>query len=166
MQFPKENPKIVSEKSLKKLNFSFEVFLIFKISKLKMSSFSCIICFCLKFRYTCINLNYFFSGIDIPAFLESVGATQKIIDMMRNSQTGYVAVAYTMYKIATPVRYSVTLGKLSNLKLFSKFQFFTSFFLNLYSFIVAGEYISLSSRHQYTLMNVKLRVASSFINVC
>nr|XP_018904298.1 PREDICTED: uncharacterized protein C18orf19 homolog A [Bemisia tabaci] len=50
------------------------------------------------------------SGIDIPAFLESVGATQKIIDMMRNSQTGYVAVAYTMYKIATPVRYSVTLG--------------------------------------------------------
>jgi len=48
--------------------------------------------------------------VDIPALLESVNVNEKIVNSMRNSSMGYVAISYGLYKIATPLRYTVTLG--------------------------------------------------------
>lgn len=50
------------------------------------------------------------SGVDIPSLLESVNVNEKIVNSMRNSSMGYVAISYGLYKIATPLRYTVTLG--------------------------------------------------------
>lgn len=50
------------------------------------------------------------SGVDIPALLESVNVNEKIVNSMRNSSMGYVAISYGLYKIATPLRYTITLG--------------------------------------------------------
>ncbi|XP_066251412.1 uncharacterized protein C18orf19 homolog A-like [Euwallacea similis] len=50
------------------------------------------------------------SGVDVPALLETMHVSDKIINTMRNSSMGYVAIAYGLYKITTPVRYTVTLG--------------------------------------------------------
>ncbi|ENN77366.1 hypothetical protein HUJ04_002654 [Dendroctonus ponderosae] len=50
------------------------------------------------------------SGVDIPALLESMNMNEKIINTMRNSSMGYLAITYGLYKITTPVRYAVTLG--------------------------------------------------------
>lgn len=51
------------------------------------------------------------SGVDVIALLESVGVSQKLIDPVRDSSLGHIAVAYLLYKIATPARYTVTLGE-------------------------------------------------------
>lgn len=51
-----------------------------------------------------------FSGVDIPATLELINFSDKIVNSMRNSSMGYVAIAYALYKIVTPLRYAVTLG--------------------------------------------------------
>ncbi|KAG5672669.1 hypothetical protein PVAND_002780 [Polypedilum vanderplanki] len=50
------------------------------------------------------------SGVDIVGFLEQWNVSEKIINPLRNSQLGHIAVAYLLYKIATPARYTVTLG--------------------------------------------------------
>lgn len=50
------------------------------------------------------------SGVDVIALLESVGISEKLINPLRDSSAGYIAIAYALYKIATPVRYTVTLG--------------------------------------------------------
>lgn len=50
------------------------------------------------------------SGVDIVALLESWNFSEVIIRPLRDSSAGYFAVAYALYKIATPVRYTVTLG--------------------------------------------------------
>lgn len=52
------------------------------------------------------------SGVDIASLLESIGAGEKLVEKLRNSNStmGYIAIAYALYKIATPVRYTVTLG--------------------------------------------------------
>ncbi|KAF7284183.1 uncharacterized protein LOC143202136 [Rhynchophorus ferrugineus] len=50
------------------------------------------------------------SGVDIPAALELMNFSEKIVNSMRNSSMGYVAIAYALYKIVTPLRYAVTLG--------------------------------------------------------
>lgn len=39
-----------------------------------------------------------------------MNVSEKLINPMRDSSMGYVAVAYALYKIATPARYTVTLG--------------------------------------------------------
>lgn len=36
----------------------------------------------------------------------------KYIDLIRNSGAGHWAVVYAMYKLCTPIRYTVTVGKL------------------------------------------------------
>lgn len=51
-----------------------------------------------------------YSGVDIPALLETINVNEKIINTMRNSSMGYVAISYGLYKITTPLRYTVTLG--------------------------------------------------------
>jgi len=50
------------------------------------------------------------SGLDVVALLESLGVSEKIINPLKGSSAGYVALAYAMYKVATPARYTVTLG--------------------------------------------------------
>lgn len=50
------------------------------------------------------------SGVDIVPWLEWMGASEKILSHLRNSNAGYYALAYAMYKIATPARYTVTIG--------------------------------------------------------
>ena len=50
------------------------------------------------------------SGVDIIYFLETIGTSEKIINYMRNSEAGYIALSYACYKIATPARYAVTVG--------------------------------------------------------
>jgi len=49
-------------------------------------------------------------GVDIIPYLEMLGTPERMISIMKNSGAGYVAVAYAMYKVATPLRYTVTLG--------------------------------------------------------
>lgn len=48
-------------------------------------------------------------GVDVIPFMEWVGLSEKIISPFRNSSLGDVALAYLMYKLATPARYTVTL---------------------------------------------------------
>uniref|UniRef100_A0A1B6DDW0 DUF1279 domain-containing protein n=1 Tax=Clastoptera arizonana TaxID=38151 RepID=A0A1B6DDW0_9HEMI len=52
------------------------------------------------------------SGVDIVAILESLNISEKFIKPLRegHSTTGYLAIAYALYKIFTPLRYTVTLG--------------------------------------------------------
>ncbi|XP_052888625.1 uncharacterized protein C18orf19 homolog A [Anopheles moucheti] len=50
------------------------------------------------------------SGVDVIAILESLGVSETLINPVRDSSLGHIAVAYLLYKIATPARYTVTLG--------------------------------------------------------
>ena len=50
------------------------------------------------------------SGVDIVGVLETLGTSEKILNYMRNSEAGYIALSYACYKIATPARYAVTVG--------------------------------------------------------
>nr|CAH7712210.1 unnamed protein product [Callosobruchus chinensis] len=50
------------------------------------------------------------SGIDIVGILESWNVSEKLLHPLRDSSMGYIAVTLALYKIATPLRYTVTLG--------------------------------------------------------
>ncbi|KAF5303026.1 hypothetical protein FQR65_LT08355 [Abscondita terminalis] len=50
------------------------------------------------------------SGVDIVGILESWNVSDKITNSLKDSSMGYLAVSYALYKIATPLRYTVTLG--------------------------------------------------------
>lgn len=50
------------------------------------------------------------SGVDIPALLETMHVSEAVVTKLRDSTLGHAAIAYLCYKIATPVRYTVTLG--------------------------------------------------------
>ena len=50
------------------------------------------------------------SGVDIVGLLESLGTSERILDYLRHSEAGYIALSYACYKIATPARYAVTVG--------------------------------------------------------
>jgi hypothetical protein len=56
------------------------------------------------------NLSIFFSGFDVHSTLGSIGLPESVITPLSDSELGNVALAYIMYKIATPARYTVTLG--------------------------------------------------------
>ncbi|XP_066530717.1 uncharacterized protein C18orf19 homolog A [Hoplias malabaricus] len=49
-------------------------------------------------------------GVNLVPFLEYVGFPDRFVKLLENSQSGYALTAYAMYKIATPARYTVTLG--------------------------------------------------------
>ncbi|XP_062865415.1 uncharacterized protein C18orf19 homolog A [Trichomycterus rosablanca] len=49
-------------------------------------------------------------GVNLVPFLEYVGFPEKLVKLLENSQSGYALTAYALYKIATPARYTVTLG--------------------------------------------------------
>ena len=57
-----------------------------------------------------VNVFFFSRGFDIIPVMEYLGFSDKIINPFRNSSLGNVALAYLMYKLATPARYTVTLG--------------------------------------------------------
>ncbi|XP_067637239.1 protein FAM210A [Eurosta solidaginis] len=50
------------------------------------------------------------SGVDIPLLLEHMHLSENIVERFRNSSMGHYAIAYLCYKVATPLRYAVTLG--------------------------------------------------------
>ncbi|XP_076302691.1 protein FAM210A-like [Lasioglossum baleicum] len=50
------------------------------------------------------------NGVDIANIMEHMHFNQKYIDMVRNTSAGTWAIAYLLYKIFTPLRYTVTLG--------------------------------------------------------
>lgn len=54
------------------------------------------------------------TGVDVIAALEWVGVSEKLITPVRDSSLGHIATAYLLYKIATPARYTVTLGRWSD----------------------------------------------------
>ncbi|XP_062848524.1 uncharacterized protein C18orf19 homolog B [Trichomycterus rosablanca] len=49
-------------------------------------------------------------GVNLVPFLEYIGLPDKVVSVLRDSQGGYALTAYAMYKLATPARYTVTLG--------------------------------------------------------
>jgi len=63
---------------------------------------------------SCVWYGSFFiaakSGVDIVPMLEWAGASEKILNYLRNNNAGYYAIAYAMYKVASPARYFVTVG--------------------------------------------------------
>jgi len=50
------------------------------------------------------------SGIDVVSLLKWVGASDKMIAPFTRAGVGHAAIAYLMYKLATPLRYMVTIG--------------------------------------------------------
>nr|XP_021185940.2 uncharacterized protein C18orf19 homolog B [Helicoverpa armigera] len=50
------------------------------------------------------------SGVDVLAVLQALGVSETIIGPLRDSAAGYFAVALALYKLATPLRYAVTIG--------------------------------------------------------
>ena len=56
------------------------------------------------------TIYFIFSGFDIVGWLEQLGLSETIIRPFKSSSLGFIAVAYLMYKLATPARYTVTLG--------------------------------------------------------
>ncbi|KAJ8412642.1 hypothetical protein AAFF_G00115930 [Aldrovandia affinis] len=49
-------------------------------------------------------------GMNVVPFLEFIGLPETVVGLLRDSESGYALTAYAMYKIATPARYTVTLG--------------------------------------------------------
>ncbi|XP_055352438.1 protein FAM210A-like [Paramacrobiotus metropolitanus] len=49
-------------------------------------------------------------GVDVIPMLEKMGVSETWIGYIRKSGAGHLAAAFAMYKLATPLRYSVTLG--------------------------------------------------------
>ncbi|XP_039310770.1 uncharacterized protein C18orf19 homolog A isoform X2 [Solenopsis invicta] len=50
------------------------------------------------------------NGVDIVQLLEYMNFSEKYIDLVRNSGAGDWAITYALYKIFTPLRYTVTVG--------------------------------------------------------
>ncbi|NXD68188.1 F210A protein, partial [Eolophus roseicapillus] len=49
-------------------------------------------------------------GVNVVPFLELIGLPDTVVNILKNSQSGNALTAYALYKIATPARYTVTLG--------------------------------------------------------
>ncbi|KAH0548752.1 hypothetical protein KQX54_002101 [Cotesia glomerata] len=50
------------------------------------------------------------NGVDVIPIMEYLMIPDKYIDLIRNSGAGHWAVVYAMYKLCTPIRYTVTVG--------------------------------------------------------
>ncbi|XP_016144728.1 uncharacterized protein C18orf19 homolog B-like [Sinocyclocheilus grahami] len=57
-----------------------------------------------SFYYAAMN------GVNLVPFLEFIGLPDWMVGILRDSQGGYALTAYAMYKLATPARYTLTLG--------------------------------------------------------
>ncbi|XP_028969460.1 uncharacterized protein C18orf19 homolog B-like [Esox lucius] len=66
-------------------------------------------------------------GVNVVPFLEFIGLPEKIVGLLNNSSGGNALTAYAMYKIATPARYTVTLGGTSlSVKYLRKHGYFST----------------------------------------
>lgn len=59
-----------------------------------------------------INFFIFYSGVDVLAILQTLGVGEAIIAPLKDSAAGYFAIALALYKLATPLRYAVTVGNI------------------------------------------------------
>ncbi|XP_020279230.1 protein FAM210A isoform X2 [Pseudomyrmex gracilis] len=50
------------------------------------------------------------NGVDIVQLLEYLNFSERYVDLVRNSSAGNWAITYALYKIFTPLRYTVTIG--------------------------------------------------------
>ena len=50
------------------------------------------------------------SGVDVAAILHKCGVSEEYLEKLKNSDAQYYALAYACYKVATPARYTVTVG--------------------------------------------------------
>ena len=55
-------------------------------------------------------MSYVCRGIDVIPLLQYLGVGESVLKAFSNPAVGDVAVAYLLYKIATPARYTVTIG--------------------------------------------------------
>ncbi|CAH0726075.1 unnamed protein product, partial [Brenthis ino] len=55
--------------------------------------------------YYCVR-----SGVDVISLLESLGISDKLLIPLKESNAGYFALAFALYKLVTPLRYAVTVG--------------------------------------------------------
>lgn len=53
----------------------------------------------------------FCSGVDMVALMQALSISDTIVDKLKDSSMGHYAITYMCYKIATPVRYTVTIGQ-------------------------------------------------------
>lgn len=53
----------------------------------------------------------YFSGVDVIGLLESLNVSDKLLSPLKESTAGYFALAFALYKLITPLRYAVTVGK-------------------------------------------------------
>lgn len=49
-------------------------------------------------------------GVDIVKILEYINLSEKYLESLRNSSAGNWAMVYVLYKICTPLRYTITVG--------------------------------------------------------
>ncbi|XP_015610437.1 uncharacterized protein C18orf19 homolog A isoform X2 [Cephus cinctus] len=50
------------------------------------------------------------NGVDIVGIMEYMKLSEKYLEMLRGSSAGHWAVAYALYKVFTPLRYTITVG--------------------------------------------------------
>jgi len=50
------------------------------------------------------------SGLDVPAILAAMGTSHEYLEKISRSDYTYIALSYACYKVATPARYTVTIG--------------------------------------------------------
>ncbi|RLU20344.1 hypothetical protein DMN91_006952 [Ooceraea biroi] len=50
------------------------------------------------------------NGVDVAQILEYMNFSEKYVNLVRNSSAGDWAITYALYKIFTPLRYTVTVG--------------------------------------------------------
>lgn len=49
--------------------------------------------------------------MDIVTVMQSWNFNEALIKPFRDSSLGHLAIAYLLYKVATPARYTITLGE-------------------------------------------------------
>lgn len=54
---------------------------------------------------------FIYSGVDLGYYLRLMGVSENVVKHVTESSMGHIAVAWALYKVATPIRYAVTLGK-------------------------------------------------------
>lgn len=69
------------------------------------------------------------SGVDVAEMLRTIHVSETIVSKMENSPTGHLAIAYLCYKIATPVRYMVTIGEFFFLHALTDMERFVELFV-------------------------------------
>lgn len=95
-------------------------------SFIKVSSHFCKYCRIKIILLDKVDLKLFcfiYSGVDLGYYLRQLGVSDNVVKHVTESNMGHIAVAWALYKIATPVRYAVTLGK-------AQYYIFLSFYFH------------------------------------